>query len=118
MALSGRRIHTVTIQNPRADKIAHTALCKQKMLRRALNSFDKNVFINCPFDEEYYPLLCPLLFTVLRLGFNPRIALERSDSSSPSLRRWSARIRGIVKSQTLSTSRNSLPLAQDEIEFA
>ncbi len=43
-------------------------------------AFDSNVFVNCPFDEEYYPLLRPLLFTVVYLGFTPRIASERSDS--------------------------------------
>ena len=42
--------------------------------------FERNVFINCPFDEQFYPLLRPLLFTILSFGFNPRIALERSDS--------------------------------------
>ena len=42
--------------------------------------FEKNVFINCPFDSEFYPLLRPLLFTIVYLGFNPKIALERSDS--------------------------------------
>lgn len=41
---------------------------------------EKNVFINCPFDEEYYPLLRPLLFTIIYLGYTPRIASERSDS--------------------------------------
>jgi len=41
--------------------------------------FESNVFINCPFDREYYSLLRPLLFTIF-LGFNPRIATERSDS--------------------------------------
>jgi hypothetical protein len=43
-------------------------------------SFEKNVFINCPFDEKYFPLLRPLLFTVIYLGFKPRIALEAIDS--------------------------------------
>lgn len=42
--------------------------------------FSRNVFINCPFDSEYVPLLRPLLFTVLFLNFNPRIASERFDS--------------------------------------
>ena len=43
-------------------------------------NFDRNVFINCPLDEEYFSLLRPLLFTIIYLGYNPRIALERSDS--------------------------------------
>jgi hypothetical protein len=40
----------------------------------------KNVFINCPFDPAYVPLFRPLLFTILYLGYEPRIASERSDS--------------------------------------
>ena len=43
-------------------------------------SFDRNVFVNCPFDETYKRLLKPLLFTVIYLKFTPRIALERLDS--------------------------------------
>lgn len=43
--------------------------------------FESNVFINCPFDESYYPLLRPLIFTIIYLGFSPRIASERSDSA-------------------------------------
>ena len=42
--------------------------------------FDKNVFINCPFDSAYDTLLRPLLFTILYFDFNPKIATERSDS--------------------------------------
>ena len=44
-------------------------------------TFAKSVFINCPFDREYQTLLRPVLFTVLSLGFAPRIATERSDSA-------------------------------------
>lgn len=43
-------------------------------------NFEKNVFINCPFDPTYHSLLRPLLFTILYLDFNPKIASERSDS--------------------------------------
>lgn len=45
--------------------------------------FNRNVFINCPFDDEYLPLLRPLLFTIFYLGLNPRIALESLDSGRP-----------------------------------
>lgn len=45
-----------------------------------VQEFESNVFINCPFDREYYSLLRPLLFTIVFLGFNPRLATERSDS--------------------------------------
>jgi hypothetical protein len=45
--------------------------------------FHKNVFVNCPFDDEYRLLLRPLLFTISYLGFRPRIALEELDSGAP-----------------------------------
>jgi hypothetical protein len=44
------------------------------------NNFDKNVFVNCPFDRKYSCLLQPILFTLIYLGFNPKIASERFDS--------------------------------------
>ncbi len=48
-------------------------------------SFDRNVFVNCPFDEHFLPLLRPLLFTIIYLDLNPRIALERTDSGESRL---------------------------------
>ncbi len=41
-----------------------------------------NVFINCPFDEAFYDLLRPLIFTVVYLQLTPRIALEAMDSGT------------------------------------
>ncbi|MFH1116258.1 MAG: hypothetical protein V1792_20290 [Pseudomonadota bacterium] len=43
-------------------------------------TFDQNVFINCPFDGQYKPLLRALLFTLIYCGLTPRIASERGDS--------------------------------------
>ncbi len=45
-----------------------------------IEGFDKNVFLNCPFDSEYDELLKPLFFTIISCGFEPRIASERLDS--------------------------------------
>lgn len=44
------------------------------------NNFEKNVFINCPFDNHYNDLLKPLLFTIIKIGFEPCIASERLNS--------------------------------------
>lgn len=44
-----------------------------------LAEFDRNVFINCPFDEDYAPILQATIFVVTVLGFNARLATERSD---------------------------------------
>lgn len=50
------------------------------MITTAEGGYDRNVFINCPFDLDYQALLHPLLFTICYLRFTPRIALERCDS--------------------------------------
>ena len=41
----------------------------------------ENVFINCPFDPDYWPLLEVIVFTVLACGFVPKSSLEESDGS-------------------------------------
>ena len=43
--------------------------------------FDRNVFINCPFDAAYAPIFEALVFAVFDAGFHPRSARERLDSS-------------------------------------
>lgn len=50
-------------------------------------SFAKNVFVNCPFDDTYRPLLRPLLFTIIDLGLNPRISSESLDSGQPRIQK-------------------------------
>jgi hypothetical protein len=48
---------------------------------------DKEIFINCPYDDDYFELLYPMIFTIVYLGYNPRIALENSDSSNLRLKK-------------------------------
>lgn len=43
--------------------------------------FDKNVFINCPFDDDFRQLLLGIVFTTLYFGYKPRLSLERADSA-------------------------------------
>lgn len=57
------------------------------------DDFSKNVFVNCPFDKDYLSLLRPLLFTVVYLGFKPRIALESKNSGAPRIEKIVAQIR-------------------------
>jgi hypothetical protein len=42
--------------------------------------YDRNVFINCPFDEQYRPLFEGIVFSVMIAGFRPRCALEASNA--------------------------------------
>lgn len=43
--------------------------------------FNKNVFINCPFDEKYKPLLKVLVFELIYLGLTPKLSQTLSSSS-------------------------------------
>ena len=56
-------------------------------------AFDTNVFINCPFDDDYVPILRAVLFAVTALDFEPRIALEHFDSGQPRIAKITRLIR-------------------------
>ena len=49
------------------------------MARRS--AYASNVFINCPFDSEYAPILDAIIFGVFDCGFVPRCAMEIDDSA-------------------------------------
>lgn len=42
--------------------------------------FETNVFINCPFDKDYTPLLRTLSFTLLYLDLEPKLSQTLSSS--------------------------------------
>ena len=44
-------------------------------------SYQRSVFINCPFDDDYAPILRAIIFAVVDCGFAPRCALEALDAS-------------------------------------
>ena len=56
--------------------------------------FSDCVFINCPFDKNYEPLLQAILFCVIYSGLTPRIATERSDSGEVRLEKILELIQG------------------------
>lgn len=60
--------------------------------------FEKCVFINCPLDEAYEPILQAILFCVVYLGFSPRLSTERSDSGENRLEK----IRGLIENSKFS----------------
>jgi hypothetical protein len=45
-----------------------------------VNQFDKNVFINCPFDFKYKNIIKAILFTLVYCDLEPRIAAGSLDS--------------------------------------
>lgn len=52
-------------------------------------NFHKNVFINCPYDDRYFPMLKVMIFTIRQCGFIPRIASERLNSAEVRLEKIS-----------------------------
>lgn len=44
--------------------------------------FANSVFINCPFDAEYWSIFEAIVFCILDCGFVPRCALEEADSGA------------------------------------
>jgi hypothetical protein len=57
------------------------------------SDFDRQVFINCPFDDQYQPLLRALIFTILDCGLTPRISSEEVDSGRVRFEK----IRGLIR---------------------
>lgn len=53
-----------------------------------------NVFVNCPFDNQYFPLLKSLLFTIIYIGLDPKIS-ETTDSGR-------VRLEGILNLMSIS----------------
>ena len=50
-----------------------------------MDQFEKSVFINCPFDDDYRQMLLAIIFTTKYLGFLPKLSLLSSDSSTTRL---------------------------------
>jgi hypothetical protein len=73
-----------------------------KLLQQALTlapvdqppPFGQSVFINCPFDEDFAPILQAVAFCVVHLGFHPRLAPENADNAAARLDRIREIVRG------------------------
>jgi hypothetical protein len=42
--------------------------------------FSRSVFVNCPFDWDFEPVLKAMLFCLVRFGLRPRVATERNNA--------------------------------------
>lgn len=77
--------------------------------------FEKNVFINCPFDLVYIDdILKPMIYGLIKNGLNPRLSLEVSDSGQVRLEK----ITGIIKSCKYSIQDISIVKSKKANEFA
>lgn len=60
--------------------------------------YKTNVFLNCPFDRDYDPILQAIAFCLIYLGFSPRFARESGDSGEVRL----GKIRSLIESSRYS----------------
>lgn len=44
-----------------------------------MTPYERRVFINCPFDRQYLPILRAIAFAVLDCGFAPQLAVQQVD---------------------------------------
>lgn len=77
----------IAVMAPFGFEIALEVLIQRPSTKTKTMSYERSVFINCPFDSEYLPLLRPVLFCVTYLGFEPKIASQRLDSGRPRIER-------------------------------
>lgn len=47
-----------------------------------IDNYNKSIFINCPFDEDFKPIFNAILYTVQRCGFTLRCSKEFPESST------------------------------------
>ncbi len=59
-------------------------------------AYEKSVFINCPFDDEFQPLFHAIVLTVAARGFTPRCAHETEGQADPRIVRIA---RGLMESK-------------------
>lgn len=45
-------------------------------------AFNENIFINCPFDEDYKPILKALVFCTIYLGYKPLLSETLNSANS------------------------------------
>jgi hypothetical protein len=58
--------------------------------------YEKSVFINCPYDDEFAPLFDAIVLTVAARGFTPRSARETGGTADPRIVRIA---RGLMTSR-------------------
>jgi hypothetical protein len=75
--------------------------------------FADSVFINCPFDQDYAPILQGILFCIIFIGLRPRIATESSDSGKVRLNK----ISGLIENSRYSIHDLSRIKAKSKDEF-
>jgi hypothetical protein len=82
---------------------------------------NRNIFINCPFDDQYYELFDAILFVTYLCGCKPRCALEVDNGAQIRLEKIFSIIKdcdlGIHDISRTELSSNNLPRFNMPLEF-
>jgi hypothetical protein len=57
-------------------------------------TYNDSVFINCPFDDDYKPILRAIVYTIYRCGFFPQTALDEDDGTEVRLHKIIRKMKG------------------------
>lgn len=57
-------------------------------------TYNDSVFINCPFDDDYKPILRAIAYAIYRCGFFPQTALDEDDGTEIRLLKIIRKIKG------------------------
>lgn len=64
------------------------------MSKPVVEDYDRQVFINCPFDDDYLPMLRAIVFSIHACGCKARCALEVVDAGEVRMSKILRLIRG------------------------
>jgi len=70
----------VTTPSPRNTATVRPRTRMMEPTKRTAD-YARSVFLNCPFDRQFSPLLRAAVFAIIDLGFHPRSARDTSDGS-------------------------------------
>ena len=83
------------------------------MAKKTKSTYQKSVFINCPFDPQYRALFRAAIFTIMECGFTPRCTLEVSNAAQIRIDKINELIRlckfGVHDISRTELDRNKLP---------
>ncbi len=68
-------------------KIQQKILSLNEKMGKSASSYADNVFINCPFDDQYKPIFNAIVFAIHDAGFVARCSLEVLDSGHTRLKK-------------------------------
>lgn len=85
--LEPKRVHPTTCNFARSPALITMSSDSKAESRKGAQPYSRCVFVNCPFDKTFKPILDAILFAIHDCGFIARIALEDAGTGGARLQR-------------------------------